>query len=274
MVRRDTAVIDGIALEYEESGAGEPVVCIHGAFVADAFRPLLAERSLASRYRLIAYHRRGYAGSSGAEGTVSLAQHAQDCRRLLSYLRVEPAHVVGHSFGGLIGIQLALDAPDLVHTLSLLEPALMIGESADLYRQGLVESLQRFHEADARVVVDEFLQQRWPGYREHLDRVLPGAFEQAVADAATCFSTDLPGALDSRFGEAEAARITQPVLAVLGEKSAALHPRFPETQRLLLEWLPSAEGFVLPRATHFLQVENPRDMADGLIEFFARHPLA
>ena len=90
VVRRDTAVIDGIALEYEESGAGEPVVCIHGAFVADAFRPLLAERSLASRYRLIAYHRRGYAGSSGAEGTVSLAQQAEDCRRLLSQLGVEP----------------------------------------------------------------------------------------------------------------------------------------------------------------------------------------
>ncbi len=274
MVRRDTAVIDGIALEYEESGAGEPVVCIHGAFVADAFRPLLAERSLASRYRLIAYHRRGYAGSSRAEGTVSLAQQAEDCRRLLSHLGVERAHVVGHSFGGLIGIQLALDAPELVHTLSLLEPALMIGESADLYRQGLVESMQRYDEADARVVIDEFLQQRWPGYREHLELVLPGAFEQAVADAATCFSTDLPAALDSRFGEAEAARITQPVLAVLGEKSVALHPRFPETQRLLLEWLPNAEGFVLPRATHFLQVENPRDMADGLIEFFARHPLA
>ena len=274
MVSRDTAVIDGIALEYEESGAGEPVVCIHGAFVADAFRPLLAERSLASRYRLIAYHRRGYAGSSRAAGTVSLAQQAEDCRGLLSQLGLERAHVVGHSFGGLIGIQLALDAPELVHTLSLLEPALMIGESADLYRQRLVESMQRYHEADARVVVDEFLEQRWPDYREHLELVLPGAFEQAMAEAPTCFSTDLPAALDARFGRAEAARITQPVLAVLGEKSVDLHPRFPETQRLLLEWLPNAESFVLPRATHFLQVENPRDMADGLIEFFARHPLA
>jgi pimeloyl-ACP methyl ester carboxylesterase len=273
VVTRDRAVIDGIALAFEDSGAGESVVCIHGAFIADAFRPLLAERSLASRYRLIAYHRRGYGGSSRAEGSVSLAQQAEDCQRLLSHLGVGRAHLVGHSFGGLIGIQLALDAPELVHTLSLLEPALMMGESADLYRQKLVESMQRYREAGARVTVDEFLQQRWPGYRERLERVLPGAFEQAVADAATCFSADLQAALDARFGRAEAARITQPVLAVLGEKSVSLHPRFPETQRLLLEWLPSAEGFVLPRATHFLQVENPRDMADGLVEFLARHPL-
>ncbi len=41
--------IDGAELEYEVSGAGEPVVFIHGAFIADTFRPLLAEPSLAGQ---------------------------------------------------------------------------------------------------------------------------------------------------------------------------------------------------------------------------------
>jgi pimeloyl-ACP methyl ester carboxylesterase len=267
------ATVAGGTLEYVDAGAGEPVVCIHGAFIADAFRPLLAERSLASRYRLIAYHRRGYAGSSPAEGPVSLAQQTEDCRSLLFHLGVERAHVVGHSFGGLIGIHLALDAPELVHTLSLLEAALPIGDTADQYRQGLVQGMERYREAGARVTVAEFLEARWPEYREHLELAVPGAFEQAVADAATCFSADLPAVLDFRIGRAEAARIAQPVLAVLGERSAALNPRFPEVHRLLLEWLPHAEGFVLPGATHFLQGENPHDMADALAAFFARHPL-
>ena len=40
------------------------------------------------------------------------------------------AHVVGHSFGGAVALQLALDAPDLVHSLALLEPALFVGASA------------------------------------------------------------------------------------------------------------------------------------------------
>ena len=44
------------------------MVFIHGAFIADTFRPLLAEPSLAGHYRLILYHRRGYAGSSRASG--------------------------------------------------------------------------------------------------------------------------------------------------------------------------------------------------------------
>ena len=44
----DQAVLDGITLEYENSGTGEPVICIHGAFIADTFRPQLSERSIAS----------------------------------------------------------------------------------------------------------------------------------------------------------------------------------------------------------------------------------
>jgi pimeloyl-ACP methyl ester carboxylesterase len=268
------ATVAGGTLEYEDSGTGEPVVCIHGAFIVDTFRPLLAEPSLASRYRLITYRRRGYAGSSPADGPVSLARQAEDCRSLLSYLGVERVHVVGHSFGAAVALQLALEAPELVHTLSLLEAALPIGDSADQYRHGLVQSMERYREAGARVTVGEFLEARWPEYRDHLELAVPGAFEQAVADAATCFSTDLPAVLDSRFGPAEAVRISQPVLVVLGERSAALNPRFPEVHRLLLEWLPRAEGFVLPRATHFLQIENPRDMAGALAGFFARHPLA
>jgi pimeloyl-ACP methyl ester carboxylesterase len=267
------ANIDGITLEYDDSGLGEPVLCIHGAFIADTFAPLLSQRNLASRYRMITYHRRGYVGSGGGGEVVSLAEQAGDCRGLLSYLGVERAHVVGHSFGGAIALRLALDEPELVRTLTLLEAALAVGESAHLYLQALARSEQRYREAGARATIDEFLQARWPGYREPLEQVLPGAFEQAVSNAATCFSADLPAVIGSSFGEAEARRIGQPALVVLGEKSAELGPRFGETHRLLLDWLPNAEGFVLPGATHFLQVENPRDMADALADFYARHPL-
>ena len=59
---------------------------------------------------------------------------------------------------------------------------------------------------------------------------------------------------------------------MLGEKSIALHPRFAETYRLLLDWMPNAEGIVLPDAAHFLQIENPAAMAEALTAFYARHP--
>src|SRR5215207_5689322 len=161
---------DGAELEYEVSGRGEPAVFIHGAFIADTFRPLLAEPSLGGRYRLILYHRRGYAGSSRASGPVSVARQAADCRALLRHLGVERAHVVGHSYGGIVALQLALDATSVVHSLAVLEPALAVGASAQAYRESLAGGTQRYREAGAEVVVDEFLRARWPGYRATLDR--------------------------------------------------------------------------------------------------------
>ena len=50
-------------LEYDVRGTGEPVLLIHGAILADAFVPLLTQPALADDYRLIAYHRRGFAGN-------------------------------------------------------------------------------------------------------------------------------------------------------------------------------------------------------------------
>jgi pimeloyl-ACP methyl ester carboxylesterase len=268
----ERAGIDGISLEYQVAGSGDSVVCIHGAFIADAFRPLLAEPALTARYQLIAYHRRGYAGSGRTPGPVRVDQQAADCGALLHHLGVTHAHVVGHSFGGCIALQLALDEPDLVHTLALLEPALMVGESGAAYREALVRSGQRYREAGAAVVVDEALAARWPGYRVELEQMLPGAFEQAVADAGAVFELDV-GQLNWHFGEAEAKRIPQPVLSVLGSESAALWARFEETHRLLLEWLPQGEAFVLPGAAHGLQMQKPRELAAALAGFYARHPL-
>ncbi|HEX6508731.1 MAG TPA: alpha/beta hydrolase [Chloroflexota bacterium] len=267
----ESAKLDGITLEYEASGTGEPVVFIHGAFIADSFRPLMSEPSLADHYELILYHRRGYAGSSRASGRVSPAQQAEDCSRLLWHLGVERVHVVGHSWGGCFALQLALDFPELVHSLAVLEAGLMTGASGRAYRESLIRVEQRFHEVGPATVADSFLKARWPGYRPHLDRILPGAFERAVADAGTTFGPDL-GLLDWTFGEAEAGRITQPTLVVLGGDSESLDPRFPETRRLLLQWLPNAEDFVLPGKTHFMQVEKPREMAEALSRFFARYP--
>jgi pimeloyl-ACP methyl ester carboxylesterase len=270
----EKASLDGAELEYEVSGTREPVVFIHGAFIADAFRPLLSEPSLAGHHRLILYHRRGYAGSSRASGPLSVARQSADCRALLRHLGMERAHVAGHSYGGDVALQLALDTPSVVHSLALLEPGLMVGASAQDYRESLARGVERYREAGAEVVVDEFLQARWPGYRATLDRVLPGAFAQAVADAGTWFEREASGQLAWRFGEEEARRISQPTLSVLGGESDALWSRFGETHRQLLAWLPHAEGFVLPGTTHFLQIQDPRGMAEALAAFWARHRLA
>ena len=113
-------------LEYETSGDGEAVLLIHGALIADSFLPLTREAALADRYRLIRYRRRGHGGSDPMPVGCSIEQQAQDALALLTHLGVARAHVIGHSGGGVIAVQLAIEAPSLVHSLVLLEPILAV----------------------------------------------------------------------------------------------------------------------------------------------------
>lgn len=272
--RMDRAALEGIELEYEIRGAGEPVVLIHPGHFADWFAPLLGEPALTEHYRVLSYHRVGCVGSSSIGGPVSFAQQAAHCRSLMRHLRIERAHVVGHSSSGNIALQLALDAPDAVHSLALLEPALMAVPSAQTSRAFVGTAMQLYRAGDKAGAIDTFLLGTCgPGYRAVLDQALPDAFDQHVADAGTFFGHELPALQQWSFTRDDARRITQPVLAVTGAKSQELDRIWEERQALLLAWLPNVEAFVLPAATHLLQVQNPRGMAEGLAAFFARHPL-
>jgi len=271
----DRAIFDGVELEYEVHGDGEPVLLIHPGIFADWFTPLLREPALASRYRLVHYHRVGCVGSSRVTGAVSLAQHAAHGCLLIQHLGIVRAHVVGHSSSGNVALQLALDAPDLVQSLAVLEPALMSVPSAATSRTFVQAAVQHYRAGDKAGAVDIFLRGTCgSGYRGVLDRVVPGAFEQAVADADTFFEQELPALQHWSFGRDDARRVIQPVLAVVGARSLELDPIWGERHQLLLEWLPHVESAVVPEATHLLEVENPRGVAETLAAFFARHSLA
>jgi pimeloyl-ACP methyl ester carboxylesterase len=261
---------DGAELHFQETGKGASAVFIHGAFIADAFHPLLHEPSLAGRYSLIAYNRRGYGNSTSASGPISIARHARDCRDVLNELGATRAHVVGHSYGGAVALQLALDFPEMVNSLALLEPALIVGDSGAAYRESLQGAVKRYREAGAETVVDEFLRARWPEYRSRLERMLPGAFAQSVTDAKTPLECELPGLLEWTFGEAEARCIGHPTLCLIGGERAALSPRFEEAQRLLLSWLPNGKAHVVPGTTHLMHIEAPQQTAEALAAFWGR----
>ena len=273
----DRVPVEGGELEYKVRGSGTPVLLIHGAILADAFAPLLVQPALTDRYRLIHYHRRGFAGSSRHAGPCSIAQQAADARALLDHLGVEGTHVVGHSYGGAIALQLALDAPERVSSLALLEPAGIAAPSGERFAQEvLAPSGERYASGDKAGAVALFLQGVCgPQMQEVADQALPsGAYDLATADADTFFLVEGPALREWQFGPAEAAHITQPVLLVLGTDSDAVTPMFGEMNAALAEWLPHAEPVTLPGVTHALQMMNPAGTADLLAAFFARNPLA
>jgi pimeloyl-ACP methyl ester carboxylesterase len=270
----ERADVNGITLEYEVQGTGEPVVLIHGSHIADAFAPLMGEPALLEHFRLIRYHRRGFAGSSAHSGVLSISGQAADCLALLRHLGVDRAHLVGHSYGGVIALQLALESPEAVRSISLLEPALLNVPSGEQAGAVLGRSAAIYEAGDKAAAVDDFMQAVCGNhYRAALDARAPGAFQQAVTDADTFWGVELPALQTWAFTREDASRLSQPVLAVLGADSAKATglPTFDEGHQLLLEWLPQAKAFVLPRAAHLLQAENPKDMAVALSDFLEQN---
>ncbi len=268
--------VSGTELEYELRGisAGEPVVLIHWGVGAKWAEPLLEQQALTSRYQLLSYHRAGFAGSGPLEGPPTMAAHAAHCHQLMRELGITRAHIVGHSSSVPVALQLALDAPDAVHTLTLMEaarPAAPTDAERQFGTHVVVAAVQRYRAGDKAAAVNIFFRGVFgPGYRPALDHGLPGAFEQAVADSGAFFTQEMPAIQQWPFTENDAHRIQQPTLAVLGTASPQM---LAERQKLLLHWLPNAEPLDLPGLTHLLHMQDPAAVADGLTGFFARHPI-
>jgi pimeloyl-ACP methyl ester carboxylesterase len=262
-----------VELEYRTVGAGEPVVLVHAGVFADWFEPLIAEPALASRYRLVTYHRVGYAGSARMAGAVSLKDQAAQLRALMETLGIERAHIVGHSSGANIALQLALDTPQRVQSLAVLEPATPVPPGTP-GRAGIPKAMELYRAGDKAAAVDTFMQAvAGSGYRAVLDRVLPQAFAQAVQEADTFFGQEMPAIAQWTFTADDARRIVQPVLLVMGGRSHEVSPVWKLRQEVLIASLGNAEPFVLDGATHMLHLENPRGLAERLGAFFADHPL-
>ena len=170
--------VNGTELEYEFCGTntGEPVVLIHWGVAATWAEPLLDQPALTSRYQLLSYHRAGFAGSGPQQGPPVIAAHAAHCHQLMRELGITRAHIVGHSSSVPIALQLALDAPEAVHTLTLMEAA-RPAPPTDAERQFgtdvALAALQRYRAGDTAAAVDMFFRGVFgPGYRAALDHGL------------------------------------------------------------------------------------------------------
>jgi pimeloyl-ACP methyl ester carboxylesterase len=271
----ERTVVDGIGLEYELRGSGDPVVLIHWGLCAAWAEPLMDEPGFAEHHLLLSYHRAGFARSDRCKRPPSLVDHAEHCALLMRQLGIERAHVVGHSSSADIALQLALDFPDRVQTLALLEPARPVPpteDQAQFVREFVAPALECYRGGDSAAAVDRFATGVFgPGYRERLERRLPGAVEQAIADADAFFGEELPALQQWSFTEEEAGRVTAPALAVQGQDT---EPTFPPRLELLVSWLPNAELLELPDATHLLHVQRPQAVVDALVSFYARRRAA
>ena len=262
---------NGVELEVIIEGTGEPVLLIQTALLAEEFAPLTREPALRDRYQLIRYHRRGYAGSSPVHGPGSIEQDAADCLALMTALRTGPAHVVGLSYSGAIALRLAVDAADLVHSLTLLEPPPMHTPSEPQFRAACAALVDDYRLRGAADAVNTFLTGViGANWQTAAADIIPEAPEDLIQDMATFIGTDIPALLAWSFSSQDARHINQPVLHVGGTDSG---PWFADVRRLMLTWLPHAEDVVLRGANHSFATTHPHELATALAQFLRRHPI-
>ncbi|MFN2571723.1 MAG: pyrimidine utilization protein D [Gemmatimonadales bacterium] len=113
-----TANIGDAEIYYESHGSGEPLLLVSGlGGVAAYWKPNLPV--LAAKYRVIVHDHRGIGQSSRSLIKYSVDQMTDDVVRLMDHLKIERAHLVGHSTGGAIGQTLAIKEPQRLKSMVL-----------------------------------------------------------------------------------------------------------------------------------------------------------
>lgn len=266
-------------IEYSESGQGEPLLLVHAGVFGDWFLPLAASPTL-DGFRVIRVHRAGY-GPNAPAHHLTLGDHARHLATLADQLGLERIHYVGHSSSSLIGLELALARPDLVHSLILLEPAPCGGfrapASEELGRDFIGPAMGMFAAGDVKQAFETFL--RGVGgegdHRELIESRLGRAgYERAIRDSAYFFADEVGACLEWQFGEAEAGRINQPVLVAEGGESGLLGPMSGQITELAAKLLPHAEIVIIEGVNHMLPLQDPEEVGRVIAAFARRHPIS
>lgn len=109
---------EGLELYYELTGTGAPILLIQGVGVTgEGWRPQV--KGLAGEFQMLTFDNRGIGRSQPCTGKITIEVMADDARALMDEAGWQSAHVIGHSMGGVIAQQLALDCPQRVRSLSL-----------------------------------------------------------------------------------------------------------------------------------------------------------
>ncbi len=257
-----TLRLGDLDLYYEDVGEGPPLVLLHGLgssgqdweFQVPNFR---------DRFRVVTPDLRGHGRSAKPPGPYPIPLLAADVARFLGALELAPAHVVGVSMGGMIGLQLAADVPEAVRSLVAVNTMPEVFVRTLRQRWMLWQRLAivrlfgmrvwarflapRFFPGDEHAELRRAFVERWSAADRHgFLAALRGFVGWSVAD---------------RLGEIEA-----PTLVVAAEHDYTSV----ESKREWAARIPRAELVVVPDSRHALPAERPGELNRLMEEFLNR----
>jgi len=127
--------VGDIELYYEITGKGQPILLIHGlgsgARDWEMQAPFLSEK-----FQVVTVDVRGHGQSDKPPGPYSIPLFAADTIELIRSLDIAPVHIVGISMGGMIAFQVAVDAPEMVKSLVIVNsgPEFVLRSPRDIIR--------------------------------------------------------------------------------------------------------------------------------------------
>jgi len=250
---------DGTPIAYQRSGAGSPLVLVHGTGGAHSrWTPILP--ALEKRFSVFAVDRRGR-GESGDADIYAHAREFEDIAAVVNSLG-ESVYLLGHSFGAICSLEAALLTSNL-HKLILYEPPIPV-QGVHIYPEGVIDRLQALLDAgDREGVLTTFFREvvKMPSNEFDLFRASP-AWPTRVAAAHT-LPRELRVAERYQFDAKRFTDLAVPTLLLLGGDSPAF---FGAAIDAVAAALPDSRTVVLPGQQHIAMDTAP--------ELFAREVLA
>jgi len=277
-----------IKLAYLEAGTGEPVVFVHG--IPTDYRAWSGQIGpFAGKYHVILYSRRlaqpNHNRMDYENSTVE--NNSADLVGLIRQLGISPVHLVGHSYGGFAAAYCASTNPQLIRTLTLIEPAastmLLKNRKSTSQFLGLLFthpstaiSAARFQRGSLDPSLKAFRQGDFDAaLRFNLDGIMNrhGAFEQLPEPLRVMAKENerTVGELMAEvpvFGREEASKISAPTLLIHGTESpTVLHAIMDRLGKAI----PNSEISTVSGAAHFPHFEKPQEFNDLVLGFLVKH---
>ncbi|MGN6651263.1 alpha/beta fold hydrolase [Trinickia sp.] len=264
---RDVTSGDAAGTRYSvypsQSGdASETVVLIHGVGMNHSVWAPQVD-ALTARYRVVAYDMLGHGGSVLPTAMPTLDEYASQLERLLDALRIERAHVVGHSMGALVALEFALTHPSRTRSVVALNA---VYDRTPGQREAVMNRAATLGEAPAVAGIDVTLE-RWFG-----DPVPAHLTQAAEAVRELLLTVDPVGyartyQLFARSDDAHVGRLSSlavPALFLTGECDANSNPAM---SLAMAAAAPHGRAQIIANERHMMNVTNPAQVNERLLEF-------
>jgi pimeloyl-ACP methyl ester carboxylesterase len=238
--RSGTAPVDGIRLWYAVYGHGAPVILLHGGLANSNYWGLQIP-ALAAHFEVIAVDSRGHGRSTWDGGPISYHLMASDVLALMDALHISKTAVVGWSDGGILGLDIAIHYPQRL---------------SKLFAFGANSSLAGVRSSEGSATFAAYVSRTRTEYRQ-----LSPTPEQFNA-----FHEQLSKMWDSEpdFSDAQLRSITVPTWIVDGDRDEII--KRDDTDHMA-GVIPGAGELILPRASHFAFLQDPKQFNDALLHF-------